>query len=196
MSAMLNIKQTDNLALIQNDFNLIYKNLYPQLFNKLRTKYIPPLIEAEVKDIVQDTFYKVLDKRKNYIPGNSVFNWTYTISKNLAINFIIKFKNNQESFEKKTISTVKDEYEFDENDISDNSNLEDDVSEKDLVINILKIIDSISDTTDRRIVYLRLVDSLGYEEISKDVNLVVSTVHYRFNKKMNELKMKFDELIK
>jgi len=68
--------------------------------------------------------------------------------------------------------------------------------EKDLVLNILKIIDSIDDLTDRKIVNLRLVDCLGYEEISKEVNLVVSTVHYRFNKKMNELKVKFDNLIK
>ena len=198
---MLSIRNANGLEYVQTEFNKLYDSLCNKLWGKLFKKFVPPFDVDGLKDVFQDGWRKVLEKRKNYAENNNVYNWIYTILQNTAIDAIRKEKISNNIIEKNSTSNVdKDKDENEGNDklaraASDEKTIEEEIDSNETVQIILETIDAIEDETDRILIKKRIVDGLKYNEIAEDTNMKLSTVHYRIDKVMEILRPKLKKLL-
>ena len=185
------IKKTEILSNCEKEFNKLYRSLFPSLKNKLRSKYNRILQADDLDDLIQDTFRKVLEKRASYTDGANVYNWIFTIANNNIINFI---KNNKREIDFSSFKVLNPEFDFDEI-IDVGNSLENQIDRNDIIYQILNEINKIEDKIDRDIVYMKIVDDMNFQDISKKLNLAISTIHKRLNKRIVILKLKLSNII-
>ena len=186
------LKNCDDIKLINRVFNKLYDSLSKPLWHSLSKKYIPPLSQEEMQDVFQEAWVKVVESRKNYDETKKAYNWIYTIFKNLTIDKIRYVDR------KKTVS-LDETYDNDDNPkfqlISERSEADNDIINAETLIHINNAIAALDDEIERIIIIKRIIENLKFDEISKELNIPIATVHYKLNKALTKLRNKLDYLI-
>jgi RNA polymerase sigma-70 factor, ECF subfamily len=161
----------------------LFKTATGEEFKDYYTRYFPKLVyflssyskdEKKAEDLAQETFIQCLEKLQDYNPETSRFStWMYTVGKNLALQRIKK--------EEKLPSTSMDQ-DREGVRISDFLAYEDDheehyhykvVQEKHRIM--VEEIHRLPEKY-RKVIVMREIDRMPYDNISKEVNLNLNTV--------------------
>ena len=198
LELMIRISRTNDLKELNNLFNSLYDMIFPSLWRKLYHTFSSTIGEEALKDAFQDGWKKVLLNRKNYSIDYKPFNWIYTIMRNTILD--LNKKNITESkifIEKNLLSIVEDneEVNYIENIKLDSIPIDEQLHLKNVYETIVGVINSIENEKDREILKLRLIEDKGLDEISKEINLPLSTVNYRINKMLEILRPKLKLLL-
>lgn len=148
-------KAGDELA-----FNKIYDETLP-LVRSIIYSYIRD--NETIKDLIQDVYTKVSLNIKDF-QAKSVLNWIYTISKNTALDYIKKKKEDN-------IDNVEI--------IADNNS-----SYKPL----LKIVIKTLDYPEREIFLLKVLEGYTTKELSQILNMTKNQVNYSYNQAREKLR--------
>lgn len=189
---MSNLKNATTIEEIEILFNKLYDNMTKVLWNNLAKKFIPPLSMDDMKDVFQDAWIKVIDSRYNYDSSKKAYNWIYTIFKNMIIDKIRSNdrKRTNSIDEKNEDNEIKYDVKSDDTDLADSNILD---NEKTYFIK--KAIDSLDDKLEKEIIYMRIFQEKKYDEISKELNIPIATIHYKLNKSLNILRKKLNFLV-
>jgi RNA polymerase sigma-70 factor (ECF subfamily) len=133
------------------------KGLYGFVFNMLGQ-------EQAAQDVVQETFFKAFSNLHSFNLSKVFSTWIYTIAKNSTLNYI---KANKK-------------YNFidAEDCASDSNNPEAVFINNEASKSLVKAIDRLSENH-RTLIYLKYINKLSYEEISKTLNISKSVVESR-----------------
>lgn len=189
---MSNLKNATTIEEIEILFNKLYDNMTKVLWNNLAKKFIPPLSMDDMKDVFQDAWIKVIDSRYNYDSSKKAYNWIYTIFKNMIIDKIRSNdrKRTNSIDEKNEDNEIKYDVKSDDTDLADSNILD---NEKTYFIK--KAIDSLDDKLEKEIIYMRIFQEKKFDEISKELNIPIATIHYKLNKSLNILRKKLNFLV-
>ena len=189
---MSKLKNATTIEEIEILFNKLYDNMTKVLWNNLAKKFMPPLSMDDMMDIFQDAWIKVIDSRYNYDSTKKAYNWIYTIFKNMIIDKIRSNdrKKTNSIDEKNEDNEIKYDVKSDDNDLADSNILD---NEKAYFIK--KAIDSLDDKLDKDIIYMRIFQEKKFDEISKELNIPIETIHYKLNKSLNILRKKLNFLV-
>lgn len=135
--------------------------------------------KEDAKDLLQETLFKALTYREQFVQYTNLKAWTYTIMKNTFIN---NYRRNMR--QNTTFDNTKDLYFLNQN--SDNVNVspEGTISEKE----IKRVIDSLHD--DFKIPFKMHTEGYKYKEIAQELGLKIGTVKSRIfftRKKLMEI---------
>lgn len=157
---------------IKDDKELGFQELYTK-YNKLVYAIAFSIVrnKEDSLDVTQSIFAKIYKLEKDKLPNKKEASWLYTVTKNEAITYLRKKKNNV---------LIEDLYE-----------LEDDNNE------INKLIDRISynnlikklNNKEKEILSLKILSNLSFKEISKLTDEPVGTVKWRYYKSLSSLKI-------
>jgi len=152
---VLRIKKNDHAA-----FEHIFKKLYPSLL-----AYVTTFTQdtQEAKDIVQNSFIILWNKRKDLLPNSSLKSYLFTVSYNL---YITKYRKDQ--IKNKVFTELK--FSALNNRITENENSKEKRTEK-----LLILIDELPPKC-KEILLLNKRDGVKYKEISKRLNISIKTV--------------------
>ena len=133
------------------------KGLYGFVFNILGQHH-------GAQDVVQETFVKAYSNLHSFNSSKCFSTWLYTIGKNSALNYI----------------KINKKYEFidTEEKASDFNNPEAMFLDNETSRSLIKAIDMLSEKY-RVLIYLKYINNLSYEEISKELNVSKSVVESR-----------------
>ncbi len=190
---MFAIKNANTKKEIESAFGNLYDLLYKKLWSSLAMKFIPPLNDEELQDSFQDGWIKVLDKRKTYDTTKNAYNWIFTIIKNQIIDYIRKNT-------RYNVFSYDEDYEKDDEDrfvlqIKDNSQTPDEVMIDIEQIRIIKeAIDNLDDLLEKQILQKRFYDEMKLEQISKEMDIPLASVHYKLNKALQKIKPKLENI--
>jgi len=189
---MSKLKNATTIEEIEIIFNKLYDNMTKVLWNNLAKKFMPPLSMDDMMDVFQDAWIKVIDSRYNYDSSKKAYNWIYTIFKNLIIDKLrsIDRKRTNSIDEKNEDNEIKYDVKSDDTDLADSNILD---NEKAYFIK--KAIDSLDDKLDKDIIYMRIFQEMKFDEISKELNIPIATIHYKLNKSLNLLRKKLNFLV-
>jgi RNA polymerase sigma-70 factor (ECF subfamily) len=186
------LKNCDDIGKINKAFNKLYDALSKPLWQSLAKKYIPPLNQEEMQDVFQEAWVKIVESRKNYDETKKAYNWIYTVFKNLTIDKI-------RSVDRKKTVSLDDNFDNDDNPkiqlASENSEADLDIINSETMLHINSAIASLDDEIERIIIIKRIIDNLKFDEISKELNIPIATVHYKLNKALTKLRNKLNYLI-
>lgn len=88
------IHDTEDIENInQSVFNEFYYRISVPVWANLLRKWVPPKDETDIEDPFQDSWIKLLDKRKTYKKGSKPYRWCFTIFSNTVKNFFDLFAN-------------------------------------------------------------------------------------------------------
>jgi len=139
-------------------FEILYKTMCPILeaflYNKLVSKYL-------IKDVINDTFLKVIEKSKTRMLFINCFSWIITIAKNTALNY-----NKKYSREYMTESNVDPTFDSE--------------SEEAELLDIETAISAL--TSNEREILLYKTDDLTFKEISSIMKISESSSKRLFEK--------------
>jgi len=183
------ISSADDFKLIEKDFNRLYDATVYRMWDLLSRKFIPPLTEEDVRDIFQEAWIKVIERRKDYNSKYNAFSWIYVIKKNMLIDRIRQVNR-----------TYVNRIEDDERDIIEEIpetaiSLFDDITSKETINIILDAIRNIPEERDREIVERRLVHEQKLEQISKEMGLPLATIFKIIRRRIEEIKPKVEYLL-
>ena len=157
---------------IKDDKELGFQELYTK-YNKLVYAVAFSILrnKEDSLDVTQSIFAKIYKLEKDKLPNKKEASWLYIVTKNEAITYLRKKKNNV---------LIEDLYE-----------LEDDNNE------INKLIDRISynnlikklNNKEKEILSLKILSNLSFKEISKLTDEPVGTVKWRYYKSLSSLKI-------
>lgn len=200
-SLMLIISRAKDINDVQSEFSALYDNISSKLWGKLLKKFNNIIDLEDIEDAYQEGWRKVLENRKSYIEGSNVYNWIYTIIKNTASDISRKDKktlNEVEFFSKSNVNVDKDDFE-EENMLhiipSEDKNIDEEISAREVVQVIHETIEMIEDETDRAIIKMRVIEGLKFGEIAKNLDMPIATVHYKVNQTMNKIKPRIKKLL-
>lgn len=183
------ISSAEDFKQIEKDFNRLYDATVHRMWDLLSRKFIPPLTEEDVRDIFQEAWIKVIERRKDYNSKYNAFSWIYVIKKNMLIDRIRQVNR-----------TYVNRIEDDERDIIEEIpetafSFFDDITSKETINIILDAIRNISDERDREIVERRLIQEQKLEQISKEMGLPLATVFKIIKRRIEEIKPKVEFLL-
>lgn len=183
------ISSAEDFKQIEKDFNRLYDATVHRMWDLLSRKFIPPLTEEDVRDIFQEAWIKVIERRKDYNSKYNAFSWIYVIKKNMLIDRIRQVNR-----------TYVNRIEDDERDIIEEIpetafSFFDDITSKETINIILDAIRNISDERDREIVERRLIQEQKLEQISKEMRLPLATVFKIIKRRIEEIKPKVEFLL-
>jgi RNA polymerase sigma factor (sigma-70 family) len=88
------IHDTDEYEKINQEvFTEFYYRISVPVWANLLKKWVPPKVETDIEDPFQESWIKILDKRKSYKKGSKPFPWCFTIFSNSVKNFFDLFAN-------------------------------------------------------------------------------------------------------
>ncbi|MFC4597663.1 RNA polymerase sigma factor [Cohnella hongkongensis] len=126
----------------------------------------------EAKDVVQDTFIKAYEKRRQFQLGTSMNAWLYRIAYTTAINAVRRrklsfklWKASEDMSSARDISPAQESY----------------ISEP-----LYSILSSLS-VADRALLYGRVLDERSYQELSHILSVSESTLRKRFERLRSRL---------
>lgn len=127
--------------------------------------------KEDSEDIMQMIFAKIYEMEKSKLPTSNYASWLYSITKNEAINFLKKKKND---------IPIDKIYE-----ISDNNNELNKVIDN---IEFNRLISKLNDK-EKEIISLKILSNFSFEEISKLLKEPVGTVKWRYYKSIYSLRV-------
>ena len=175
---------------IEDNFNQLYDSITKPLWNSLLKKYVPPLTQEDLKDVFQEAWIKVIDSRKSFDESKKAYTWIYTIFKNLTIDklrFIDRKKT--QSIDSDDDADTKKDFKVDNSYEADFATLNNETLKF-----INSAIESLSDDIEKNIVIKRIIENKKFEDIGKDLDLPIATVHYKLNKALGKLRTKLEFL--
>lgn len=147
----------------QSAFNDIYKKYFNGVTHFIG-KFIRNVDDKE--DLVMTTFSKVYNNISNYDKKEGAFStWIYKIAKNASIDLLRKDNFEVISFDSLTSKTEEGEYEFQVK--GDFYNPEEIIIKEENKKKVHDAIDSMENQNIKRIMTLRFIQQLSYEEIAQ-----------------------------
>lgn len=190
---MLGLKYSSNSYDMEKIFNQLYDNMTKVLWNNFTRKYIPPLNHDEMRDVFQDSWIKVLDSRTSFDDSKKAYTWVYTIFKNMIIDRIRFFdRKKTQSIDKNSDDNEDFQMEFK---ADRNSDADFNLIRNEKLFHIKKAINELDDDLDRTIIIKRIIEQKKFDEISKELNIPIATIHYKLNKSLDKLRNKLNFLI-
>ncbi len=137
----------------------------------------------EAKDITQDIFIKLVDKIKTYDEKRGDFKtWLMSISRNYAIDYLRK---NRSKSEKEVSGDLKD-YINAVNIRNNSSNPYEEVSKEEKRIFLRSCLNELKEDY-RKLIVMRDIENMTYEEMVESLKLPPGTVKSRLNRARIEL---------
>ena len=150
-------------------FNAFYNDVYAYSLSMLKN-------QVHAEEIVQDVFLNIWLHRERLNPDLSFKSYVFTITRNLTFNLINKVANNHKLKEEVFYKSQKSY-----------SPVEDSISEADYDSLKQKAIEQLP--AKRRIIFeMSRNEEMSYEEISKKLNISVSTVKGQMSKALAEIR--------
>lgn len=149
-------------------FEVLYSKMYKILYNFLYRRSLNP---DNIEDIVSSTFLIVIQKSKNKLIYKNCFSWILTIAKYQLYNFNRKFK--KLTFDEDIIDRCSTRYDMNK-------------------ISLRMEIDKLSKPA-KQILYFVYYLKLPYKDISKILNISISTLKRRINDIIKYLQEKYEE---
>lgn len=127
--------------------------------------------EKLAEDICQDTFIKIWDNAKKYKKGSSPKAWIMTITRNMSIDYLRKYKK-EDIMDEFYIATDKD--------------MSEEISKKLQVNEALSLLKD----EEREVVVLHIISDLTFKNIGEILNKPLGTVTWRYREAIKKLKNK------
>lgn len=166
------LKQAFKLLKDENNIEELYKKynniVYGIVFSIIKNK-------EEAEDITEQVFVKIYEMDKSKLPTKNEASWLYTVSRNETMDFLRKLK----------VSQNIEEYEIED---------ENDEISKIVDIEYYNKIISVLNDTDKKIVSLKILSDLSFDEISNLLDIPSGTVKWRYYKAVSSLKMIINSL--
>ena len=172
------------VLMLKNDDRKVFNTIFKQHYRSLLA-YVVTFTgnKNKAKDIVQDSFIVLWDKRKNLSEDSSLKNYLFTVAHNL---YITQYR--------KKVTEIKffDELKF--NALNDRI-FEDDTFTKERVKKLLDLIDELPPKC-KEVLLLNKKEGLKYAEISKKLNISIKTVESQMRIAFKKIRLGFkkDEL--
>ena len=161
--------KTGNKQVIEEIYKKYNKIIYSIAFSILKNK-------EDSEDMVQIFFSKLYSLEENKLPNSNESSWIYTTTRNEAINFLKKKRNNID---------YESMYE-----IVDTNNELNQIIDKD---SYNRLISKLNDT-EKQIISLKILADLSFGEIGKLLNIPTGTVKWKYYKSINTLKILLSNL--
>ena len=161
-SIFLKIKKDDKKG-IEELYSKYHKMVYGIAFSILKNK-------EDAEDIMQIVFTKIQELDKTKLPEDKEMTWLYTLTKNEALNYLKKKK------EELSLDTI---YEI------ENKNNE--IDEKIDSIEFNRLIRKLN-KKEQEIISLKILSDFSFQEISELLNEPVGTVKWRYYKSLHSIK--------
>ena len=161
-SIFLKIKKDDKKG-IEELYSKYHKMVYGIAFSILKNK-------EDAEDIMQIVFAKIQELDKTKLPEDKEMTWLYTLTKNEALNYLKKKK------EELSLDTI---YEI------ENKNNE--IDEKIDSIEFNRLIRKLN-KKEQEIISLKILSDFSFQEISELLNEPVGTVKWRYYKSLHSIK--------
>jgi len=158
-----------NKEVLEEIYNKYHKTIYGIAFSILKNK-------DDSEDIVQSVFIKIHTLDNSKLPKDNVSSWLYTLTKNEALQFLRKQKNNID------IDSIYD--------LADNNNDIDKLINKETYN---KLISKLS-PKEKEIVSLKIISNLSFEEISQLLGEKTATIKWRYYKSIYALRLLLSNL--
>lgn len=150
-------------------FDTYRDDVYGYSISMLKSKVL-------AEEIVQDVFLKIWQHKERLNPELSFKSYVFTITRNLTFNLISKVANNRK---------LKEDMFFESQKLY--NHIEDKITESDYEFIKNKAIEQLSPK--RKIIFqMSRNENMSYEEISKELNISVSTVKGQMSKALKTLK--------
>lgn len=156
--------KSGNKDVLEEIYNKYKKVIYGIAFSILKNK-------EDAEDIVQTVFIKIHKLEKSKLPENNILSWIYTLTKNEALQFLRKQKNNI------VLDSIYD--------------LEDTNSEINKLIDketYNKLISKLS-SKEKEIISLKIISNLSFEQISQILGEKTGTIKWRYYKAIYNLRL-------
>jgi len=156
----------------QEGENWAFEKIYSQ-YQKRVLRFVSQKIKNQeaAQDITQEIFLKVYRFRENYQPELPFQSWLWTISRNTVFDWLRKNKS-ENSID---ISTHEGETRIEEQLPSPHPNAEallEEISDRQLLNKMLGRLTELQ----RKVICMRLIQQLSYQEIAKNLGLSLSAV--------------------
>lgn len=161
--------KTGNKQVIEEIYKKYNKIIYSIAFSILKNK-------EDSEDMVQIFFSKLYSLEESKLPNSNESSWIYTTTRNEAINFLKKKRNNID---------YESMYE-----IVDTNNELNQIIDKD---SYNRLISKLNDT-EKQIISLKILADLSFGEIGKLLNIPTGTVKWKYYKSINTLKILLSNL--
>lgn len=149
-----------------------YDNLYKEYYSTVYGIVFPMIKNKEnAEDVTQEVFIKIYNINKESLPEKGELSWLYTVSKNEALQFLRRKKQEINIDE---IYEVKEE----KNDIDEI-----------IDINTYNKIISPLNEQEKQIVSLKILSNFTFKNIGKMLNMPTPTVQWKYYKAVNSLKI-------
>ena len=158
-----------NKEVLEEIYNKYQKVIYGIAFSILKNK-------DDSEDIVQSVFIKIHTLENSKLPKENVASWLYTLTKNEALQFLRKQKNNID------LDSIYD--------LADNNNEIDKLINKETYN---KLISKLS-PKEKEIVSLKIISNLSFEEISQLLGEKTATIKWRYYKSIYALRLLLSNL--
>jgi RNA polymerase sigma factor (sigma-70 family) len=189
---MVMISNSDSFEEVEIHFNRLYDSLMIPLWSSLTAKFVPPLSSDDIKDIFQEAWIKILENRKKYNKKNDVFNWVYTIKKNMIIDKIRKMKKYQHI----SISIKDDDDEIQDFDFQSlEVSVEDKISDEEKTNLLRNTIYNIKDETIKDLLIRRIIHDEKLEKIVQDTGIPLTTVYKKIQKGISIIKPEVEKIL-
>lgn len=170
-----------NLSKIFAEFKVnnmtVYDNLYKEYYSTVYGIVFPIVKNKEcAEDVTQEVFIKIYNMNKENLPAKGELSWLYTVSKNEALQFLRK---------KKQEINIDDIYEIreEENDI-----------DKIIDINTYNKIISTLNEQEKQIVSLKILSNFTFKKIGQMLAMPTPTVQWKYYKAVDSLKISIGNL--
>lgn len=182
---MLKISRTESFEEVEVHFNRLYDSVVHPLWANLSGKYVPPLSSDDLRDIFQEAWIKVLEQRNKYDGRGDVFNWIYTIKKNMIIDWIRKMKRYEHtSIDEQNDDDEKPDFQFESYEIP----LEEKIEEEEKSALLRNTLNNIQDETIKELLNRRIIMDQKLELISQEMGIPLTTVYKKIQKGLSIIK--------
>jgi len=158
-----------NKEVLEEIYNKYHKTIYGIAFSILKNK-------DDSEDIVQSVFIKIHTLDNSKLPKENVASWLYTLTKNEALQFLRKQKNNID------LDSIYD--------LTDNNNEIDKLINKETYNKLISKLNP----KEKEIVSLKIISNLSFEEISQLLGEKIGTVKWRYYKSIYALRLLLSNL--
>jgi len=161
--------KSGNKEVLEEIYNKYHKTIYGIAFSILKNK-------DDSEDIVQSVFIKIHTLDNSKLPKENVASWLYTLTKNEALQFLRKQKNNID------LDSIYD--------LADNNNEIDKLINKETYNKLISKLEP----KEKEIVSLKIISNLSFEEISQLLGEKTGTIKWRYYKSIYTLRLLLSNL--
>ena len=181
---VLRVQRGDKVA-----FELLFTK-YQRRVSRLVSRFIRS--EAEVEDVVQDSFIKAYKALANFRGDSAFYTWLYRIAVNTAKNYLVAASKRPISlsqFEK------NDDDDFEEDRfISNSTTPESELITKQIAKTVNKTIDELPADL-REAIMLREIEGMSYEDIAEAMECPIGTVRSRIFRAREAISQKIKPML-